>query len=144
MKVAVAVVMTVITLSLTGCVSFLSPDKPGYEAGRIAAVTYMVTEGVQPTEIRLACVTGYKVLDTVFTSTNLVSTTMDAAATQAIDKQMPGATPQVKQLAFNVYKMGKSRVEVALADNVKLKAPEYIGNFKQGVDSALKDYGYTK
>ena len=133
--------LAVITL-FTGCALFLSPSRPGYQAGRTTAVVWMATENVQPKELHSACITGYRVLKAVYGTSNDVSL-MDQAATAAVSKMLgESASDAQKQLVLNFYTLARNRLEGEITD--KAARLTVLANFTAGIEDALKDYGYGK
>lgn len=137
-----ALIAVMATVILTGCSLFLSPDRPGYQAGRTTAVVWMATENVQPKELHAACITGYRVLQAVYGRSDDVSL-MDQAATAAVSKMLgESASDAQKQLVMNFYTMARNRLEGVVSD--KADRLTVLANFTAGIEDALKDYGYTK
>lgn len=140
------IVVSIAAVCVSGCATNLSPGRPGYEDGRVATVMYMATENIMPDQVRETCKMGYKVLGAVYGEQPLVSEELlDKLVDQKIEELAgPGATPEVKQLIKNFYSMARARVDGALVKLPGVGVSEYLGNFEDGIESALVDYGYKK
>lgn len=143
------IVALLLSVTIVGCITSSNPDMIGYQRGRRVAVAYMLTDGVQPAELRLACITGYNVLTRVC-ETHQTLDIDDSIVEDAIIKSLgKPTTPEEIALVKNFYTMAKNRMLSELPvnpfeiDSGKL-VPAYLKNFKAGIDDALNDYGYTK
>lgn len=146
MKMITAILMAAMML-LSGCAMFgkggLSPDKPGFEEGRVAAFLYVGTEKAQPAEVNAAIRAGYGVIKGIIMTGEDPARAIVAAEVEA---QFPDATPEFRDMIVRFYDMGRARLDGVISHNIDIPVPTLVSNFIEGVESGLKDWkpGYAE
>lgn len=128
-----------LVLSLFGCGTLGngkidSPVTP-YQAGRLFVFADVVTQPIQPDEVR-------PVVEAVYAlaAANLGEGMLDGIVVDEIDRAYPDASPEFRAVLFNVYDALKARLDFHLAANPEIPSPQVMEEFFRGVRDAEAVY----
>jgi hypothetical protein len=140
--------LQLLMLISSGCAFSRNAEKPGYQAGRIAAVTFMLTEDVQSPSTRTAIVIAYRVICAITDGEvpEDVEDDIDTAIAEEvaeIGRDLESESSEVLQsLAAQALTLMRNRIKAELGDIDVLADTTILSNFREGIDDALLDYGY--
>ena len=150
MVLAISLVLQIIMLVSSGCALTPDAEKPGYQAGRIAAVTFLLTEDIQSPSTRTAIVIAYRVICAITDGEvpDDVEDDIDTAIAEKVAEieiatNADGNSSEVLQsLAERALTLMRNRIKAELGDIDVLGNTTILSNFREGIDDALVDYGY--
>ncbi len=141
-KLLFALIAIALIGTLSGCGTFGNGqvDNPlgitPYKAGRIFVFTDVVTKPIQPDEVKEAVDVVYAVA-----VNNVLNTDMaDETVRSIIAQRYPDATPEFREVLFNLYKTMTIRMLAQINANPKIPNIEVIDEFNRGIRDALALY----
>lgn len=124
---------------LTGCSMFeLTSDRPGYEAGRLAAAVYIDTLPVQSEQMNSALKVSYSVLKQV-TFTGSTNTIESLVAAEIAKLTLGAQSAVVNELALSQIRIAQDKLFSEFGQAVPPEqAVAILRNFQAGIDDVLK------
>lgn len=106
-----------------------------YEAGRIFVFMDVVTQPIQPDEVKLAVSQVYALAEI-----SVSSDVADFVVKEEINRLYPAATPEFKAVLFNLYDKLTIRLLSQVGANPDLPQVEVFTQFQKGINDAVALY----
>lgn len=148
MLVGMVSLMAAVLILLAGCVSSGDMSGSAYRAGRAGAVAYMLTAEAQSPATRTGLVVAYRALSAAIAADVPLDAeeAIEAEVDALLSEMRPAPSPELRAAVARAVDMLRARALAEMSDLPAKAAPDRwraLKSFKQGVDDALRDYGYA-
>ena len=133
-------ILAIALMALVGCSTWGngkidSPFGDPYQAGRTFVFIDVVTEPIQPDEMKVAVNAVYQLA-----KINIGADMADIIIKSEIEAAYPDATPEFRAVMFNMYGALKARLLDQIDLNPELPVPEILSEFNRGINDAVALY----
>lgn len=140
-RICMVVALVIAGLMMFGCGTIgngkLDSPITAYDAGWMFVSFDIATKPFQPTEV-------VRVTDVVYDLAQIdyanPTGLLDEFVKNEIERLYPDQTAEFRQMVFNIYQMGKLRIEFQIRQNPDIPRLKILDDFKQGISDALMMY----